>query len=70
MLLIICFFNTTLQRFTTESLNQKSRLFVDGVTFFFQPQNTSLSALKVNTSYPDASATTHDGCFRKLAFIV
>jgi hypothetical protein len=70
MLLFICIFNTTPQRLTTESLEQKNRLFDDGVTFFFQLQNTSLSALNVNTSYPDASATTHDGCFRKLAFIV
>jgi hypothetical protein len=40
---------------TNESLNQKNRLFGDGVTFFFQLRNTSLSALNVNTSYPDAS---------------
>jgi hypothetical protein len=58
------------QRFTNETLEQKNRLFDDGVTFFFQLRNTSLSALNVNTSYPDASATTHDGFFRKLAFIV
>jgi hypothetical protein len=55
MLLFVYFFISTPQRFTNESLNQKNRLFDDGVTFFFQLRNTSLSALNVNTSYPDAS---------------
>jgi hypothetical protein len=63
-------FISTPQRSTAEFLKQKNGLFHDGVTFFFKHQSTSLSALFVNTSYPDASTTTHDGCFRKLIFIV